>query len=361
MNDPSTLRQFVEEYGRVPLSWSGSTSKMSYLNFGDALSPVMVVLCGGLPVERIPFKSVTPRVAAVGTIGHGIVGGNAYFWGTGSSNYRNPSAPEAERELYRPPEASEFQFFATRGPVSREILSGAKPPAGAVYGDPVWLLPRFYRPKIEKRWELGVILHLSELTDREYDAHPSPAHRRYEIPAEFRDSVHLINTVTRISSDALKDRLDEILACKRIVSTSLHGMVIAESYDIPCLYFAPHGASPLGEARSRPEPSSGLDLRIVDLYSGLRTPELTYYVQPRPKPTDWAGLIAAIDRLWKPVIFDDEPLLQSFPLGARPLPAAAPGTTIFDHPLIKDLRFQHEVSDLLWKEKERALRRKKGR
>jgi hypothetical protein len=94
---------------------------------------------------------------------------------------------------------ADAQVAATRGPTSERLLTGGRGAHG-VYGDPVWLLPRFYDPKLTKKWDLGVILHLSELTDREYEAHPEPKYLRYGVPGEFKDSVHLINTVTPISA-----------------------------------------------------------------------------------------------------------------------------------------------------------------
>ena len=80
------LRSFLADTGKLPLSWAGATFMQDYLNFGDALSPVMVALCSGYEIERIKFHSPLPRVVAVGTIGQNIEQGAAWFWGTGSSN-----------------------------------------------------------------------------------------------------------------------------------------------------------------------------------------------------------------------------------------------------------------------------------
>ena len=338
-----TLADFIAEHGRIPLSWAGSTTQMNYLNFGDALSPVMVALCTGLPVTRIPTESNTIRLAAVGTIGHAFSGGRVHFWGTGCSSYRNPAAKKEEKIPYLPPANLDAQVAATRGPTSERLLTGGRGAHG-VYGDPVWLLPRFYDPKLTKKWDLGVILHLSELTDREYEAHPEPKYLRYGVPGEFKDSVHLINTVTPISAAGLEDRLDEILMCKRIVSTSLHGMVIAESYGIPCLYFGA-GKSPAGLVTADVHPDSGLDLRIVDMYGGLGMQRLDLYNQDRAEPTDWAALIAAIDRAWSPKTLDEDKLLGALPIAANPVARPDSGS-IFDLALIRELELQHDVRTL---------------
>jgi hypothetical protein len=348
----SALAEIVAEAGCIPLAWAGSTTKMNYLNFGDALSPVMVALCTGLGVERVPFRSSAPRLAAVGTIAHGMEGGTVWFWGTGCSSYSNPSAPPDERIAYRPPTGTDIRVTATRGPVAANLLTGGKERPNPVYGDPVWLLPRFYPAKVEKRWDLGVILHLSELADRELEAHPHAKYLRYGVSDREKASIRLINTVTPIGAGGLRDKLDEILACRRIVSTSLHGMVIAESYGIPCLYFPPNGPA-AGLCRVAPTIDSSLDLRIVDLYQGLGVGRLPIYVQDRLLPTDWGALIEAIDRTWQPVDIDGDALIEALPVPPAPI-AAPPGATIFEHDLILGLKFQHDVTELNRADKLRA-------
>ena len=345
------LKRLLNETGELPLSWAGSTMEMNYLNFGDALSPVMVALLSSAAIARIPSKSKSPRMAAVGTIGHGLDGGEVWFWGTGCSNWRNPSAPASERIPFAVPADSVFHVPATRGPVSARLLGGR--PSGGVYGDPVWLLPRFYKPAVEKKWELGVILHLSELADRAFDAHPKPEHRRFEIPADFSGKVHLINTVTPIGVGALRDKIDEILACKRIVSTSLHGMVIAESYGVPCLYFPPNGADP-GLSFSDLDPEGPTDLRIVDLYKGIGKSRISTYNQPRGAATDWSDVVDVIDKVWEPVGINEDALIDAFPADVR-LVTPPVGGTIWDHPVLTQLVLQHSVADLKKADRVRAI------
>jgi hypothetical protein len=346
----SKLRRFIDRTNALPLAWAGGTAKSEYLNFGDALSPVMVALCSGLPIERIPFKAAGPRIAAVGTIGHGIEGGSVWFWGAGSSKFRNPG--EAEPQVYSPPPDTEIHINATRGPISRGILGGETPPPGAIYGDPVWALPRFYENTVPKTHELGVIMHLSELADREFVASAKPHYKRFDIPSGLQGSVRLINTLTEVSAAALRDKLDEILSCKRIVSTSVHGMVIAESFGIPCLYFSPRPRQP-GVVTFDLDPDSSLDLRIVDLYAGIGLDKLTAYAQPRELPTDWETLIADIDAAWTPKSFDVTPLLEAFPIGLTPLSRPQTGT-VFELPQIASLAFKHSVGDLQRADRVRA-------
>ncbi len=353
----NSLLRATRDAGQIPLSWAGSTKEMDYLNFGDALSPVMVALLSGLDIARVPTRSKSARLAAVGTIGHGFEGGEVWFWGTGSSNWKNPSAPMAERVPLTLPPDSVFHVPASRGPVSAKLLGGK--PKGGVYGDPVWLLPRFYKPKVEKKWDLGVILHLSELADRSFaEARPRADYKRFELPPEFADRVHLISTVTPIGIGGLKDKVDEILACKRIVSTSLHGMVIAESYGIPCLYFSPQGDEP-GLTLTELDPEGTTDLRIVDLYTGIGKQKIWAYSQPRGIATDWQDVIDTIDDVWEPVSIDEDALINAFPLEVKPLAAPA-GKTVWDHPVLTGLVLQHSVDELRREDRKRVALARAG-
>jgi hypothetical protein len=130
----------------------------------------------------------------------------------------------------------------------------------------------------------------------------------------------------------LRERLDDILACKRIVSTSLHGMVFAESYGIPCLYFSPRAAT-AGLGNVDFETPDAIDLRFNDLYRGLGQSSLDVWYQPRRQRTDWAALIETIDRVWYQKTLDEDALIEAFPIPANPLPKGVTGSA-FDHPLI---------------------------
>ncbi|WP_395677173.1 polysaccharide pyruvyl transferase family protein [Inquilinus sp.] len=332
------LAASVRERQIVPLTWVAATREQDYVNLGDALSSVMVALLAGLPVEHVAHESRRLRMAAVGTIGHSLKQGEVVVWGTGSSRWRNPSAPAEERVAVAPLPGTRLHIAATRGPVSRRILGGENAFGPAVYGDPVWLLPRFHPAPKRKKWKLGVIIHLADLQDRSFEVRPKAEHIRYQIPAELAGDVRLIHTVTPIGLDGMRARLDEILECERIVSTSLHGMVFAESYGIPCLYFSPR--APRGLHTAELDPDGTLDLRIVDLYRGLGRTSIPVYGQPRRERTDWAALMAAIDKAWAQPEFDTAPLLEAFPLDLKPLQPRR-GETVFEHPVLRQIPLQH--------------------
>lgn len=329
------LTRIAADEGAIPLSFVAATAEQTYINLGDALSPVMVSLMSGLPCTHMAHDSPRPRLAAVGTIAQNLdKGGDVWVWGTGSSRYANPLAPAGvEKELFKPGPRSRFRVLATRGPVTRAILGEANATGPAVYGDPVWLLPQFYRPQVKKRWKLGVIIHLADLADRSTTANPKPELVRYALSPEEAQDIVLINTVTEPSVAAMQERLDLILSCERIVSTSLHGMVFAESYGIPCLYFAVRGKTP-GLSTVQFGDDRAIDLRFADLYGGLGHTSIPVYVQDRRTRTDWQDVMRAVDSAWQPTAFDSGPLIERFPLPYKPVEAKA-GASIFDDPLIR--------------------------
>lgn len=333
------LLQIARETGRVPLSWAGGTRQQDYLNLGDALSAVMVSLYSGKPIERVPFRSNRPRLAAVGTIGQNVYGGRVWYWGTGCSNY---AMSGGARSRFSATDDTDRIITSTRGPISSALLGGGRL-ATQVFGDPVWLLPRFYQPEPVKTHELGVIIHLSDLADRDVECHPKPEIARYRIPADMAGAVKLINTVTPISTAGMKARMDNILSCKRIVSTSLHGLVFAESYGVPCLYFPPFGKTGLADLPI--EADGPIDLRMSDLYAGAGRDRIWAYRQPRAQMTDWAAVIDAIDQVWEQAQIDEQALINAFPLDLNPL-SARPGETIWDHPVLNSFEYAHDVAAL---------------
>lgn len=330
-------KENAEDHRAIPLCWAAATRSQSHLNLGDALSPVIVSALSNRPVRHVSFHSTEPRMSAIGTVGQSLVGGQVDVWGTGCSSFANPlAAPGAEKQPYIPPAGTTLRVHATRGPISWRLLTGTPPGPDAVFGDPGCLLPHFYNPTLTKTTELGVVVHLSELADRAFEAHPKPNLLRYLVAPQFQGKVRLINTITPIGADGLRAKLDEILSCKRIISTSLHGLIFAEAYKIPCLYIQAR-PGPTGLMTVPIHPDDGMNLRMSDFYAGLREEAVTLYNQPRHMETDWDAVITAIDQAWRPKAMNEGRLVSAFPYPAAPIVTS----DIFAEPLIVGTPFQH--------------------
>jgi hypothetical protein len=293
----------------IAVAWAASTPNRPYANLGDALSPVIIAALSRLPVVRRDFDYPGPRLAAVGTIGHAQRNGTVHFWGTGMDGSINPACP---KRGYSRPANTEFRIHAVRGPYTGQILRREGMAVPAAYGDPVWFLPKLFAAKVPAEYELGVVLHISEIEEYTPAARARPIYRRYQVPKALGASIRIINTVTETSVAALEAKVRDMLGCRRIASTSLHGLVIAEAYGIPCTWFAPRPGS--GQIVGIDDDAAGLDHRVRDFYAGAGARTLPIFAQSRDRDTVWDRLIEWIDRHWTPLDYDPTALFDAYPL-----------------------------------------------
>lgn len=294
----------------VPLSWVATTPTRPFANLGDALSPVIVSALSGLPIVHRHFDSTSERFACVGTIGQEFKGGTAHFWGTGVDACKNPI--DRQLKQYHCPPDTAFCIHALRGPISRQTFRREGIEAPEIYGDPVWFLPSLIEPAATQSCELGVVVHLTELSEQTATASTHETILRYKIPSELTANIRIINTLIEPTFEAIEHKVKEITACKRIISTSLHGLVIAEAYNIPCLYLCNRrrGVTLL----HLDDETEVMDQRMRDFYSGVGLKTLVAYGNRRNQAMNWQQVIQAIDSYWKPLEWHPEPFLAAFPL-----------------------------------------------
>lgn len=171
---------------------------MPRYNWGDQINRELAWLITGEWPELVHANTfqAKPHYLCIGSI-LTYCDPASIVWGSGFLS--------AEDKLTREP----AKICAVRGPLSRAALLKQRVYCPEVYGDPALLLPRFYNPQIRKRHNLGVVLHWGDVNNAKMFKHvilpTSP-------PFKF---------------------IDEILACKAILSSSLHGLIVAEAYGIP--------------------------------------------------------------------------------------------------------------------------------
>ncbi|WP_395698682.1 polysaccharide pyruvyl transferase family protein [Methylocella sp.] len=299
-----------DDLNTIPLVWVASTQTHPDCNLGDALSAVLVAVLSGKPVRRAAFDRPEDRLAAVGTIGQNFREGEIHFWGTGLDAARHPV--HGAKEPFGLAPDTKIVAHAVRGRFTGRALEAAGVADPGVYGDPVLLLPKIVPPEAEKTRELGIILHISELEQATATGGVKEIFKRYRIPPELEDEAILVNTYTAANFPAMKAKIREIQSCRRILSTSLHGIVLAEIYGIPCAWFATY---PGGLMRLPVEdPAAKIDHRFRDFYSGVGASHVLAYAQDRGQPTDFAAAMTAIDREWRPLAYDGRALYDAFPL-----------------------------------------------
>ncbi|HEY9660974.1 MAG TPA: polysaccharide pyruvyl transferase family protein [Allocoleopsis sp.] len=294
----------------MPLCWVATTDDHPFANLGDALSPVIVSALSGRSIKHQHFDANSARFACVGTIGQDLKGGTIHLWGTGIDAKKK--AINQGRSSYQCPDNTTFHVHALRGPFSAQVFSSQGVDVPPVYGDPVWFLSSLMAPAAQKQYELGVIVHLTELASLK-DASLLKEHLlRYQIPTELKSSIRIITTLVPPTFDAIEQKVKEITSCKRIVSTSLHGLVIAETYGIPCLYLrnAHQGVAQIALY----DEQERIDQRMRDFYAGVGCKQLFTYGQKRNQRTDWNDVIQAIDTHWQPIEWNPHSFLETFPL-----------------------------------------------
>lgn len=133
-----------------------------------------------------------------------------------------PGVIDPSAELPQKPK----KVLAVRGPLTREYLIKHRIQCPEIYGDPALLTPYVYSPKIEKKYKLGIIPHYTDFN--------SPVLEKLKQDPE----------VLFIRMEGYKkwtDVIDQINSCKQIASSSLHGLILSEAYNIPNLWIEVDG------------------------------------------------------------------------------------------------------------------------
>ena len=99
------------------------------------------------------------------------------------------------------------------------VCSGRGVECPEVYGDPALLLPRFYNPEVQKRYEVGLIPHYAD------KSHPWLESCRHD------PKVRIIDV-----ESGTYDFVQAVKSCGLIVSSSLHGIICADAYGVPALW-----------------------------------------------------------------------------------------------------------------------------
>ena len=116
-----------------------------------------------------------------------------------------------------------LKVYAVRGPLTRKKLLEQGVECPEVYGDPALLISRYYKSNIKKKYSIGFIPHRSNLeTIQDFTVDGAPLSRSNDI---------LVIDLTNY--DKWTDIIDQICSCENIISSSLHGLIMAEAYKIP--------------------------------------------------------------------------------------------------------------------------------
>ena len=164
-------------------------------NLGDVLTPIVL---RGLGISVEWADQARAEMLAIGSIIRFARPGQA-VWGSGAMWATDSPSPDAH-------------YLALRGPITGEVVRKAGGTDPGVYGDPALLLPLIHDRPVEQVHDLGVVPHYID------DPPSGPWH-----------------TISPLSSDPLAV-VDRIRSCRAIVSSSLHGIIVAHAYGIPAAW-----------------------------------------------------------------------------------------------------------------------------
>ncbi len=163
-------------------------------NFGDELTVPILKELFGIDAE---WNNEAGKLLGVGSIIAHTQKGDT-IWGSGLLADEHGKIPEAT-------------ILALRGPLTARNLGVT----AQVYGDPAILMPLVYKKSnVKKTHKRGYVPHYTD-----YDSPLIPQNAFKINPTDHWSKV-----------------IDDICSCEEIVSSSLHGIIIAEAYGIPAIY-----------------------------------------------------------------------------------------------------------------------------
>lgn len=185
-------------------------------------------------------KHKYPTYSFIGSILEYVIQTNPHtiVWGTGFKFSENTFNYEDLKHL---------DIRAVRGPRTRNLLLSKGINCPIVYGDPALLLSCYYTPIVKrKRYRIGIVPHKDDASN------PLLLHLLQD------DSVAILN-LRKYKN--WRSFIDNLCACDFIISTSLHGLIIADSYSIPNMWI------------SVSDRIEGGDFKYLDYYEGVcKTP-----------------------------------------------------------------------------------------
>jgi pyruvyltransferase len=201
----------------------------SWANVGDRISASIVEHVAGQPVITMPRERCSrPNLVGIGSI-MSWSDDKSMLWGCGALDPSHPlQAPD--------------RVLAVRGKLSADLLRRNGIPCPDVYGDPAVFLPEIYGANTNVSSDIGFVPHgrdrVSDFTER-----------------CRREGFRILD----VGTDP-EEFVTQLTACARIISSSLHGIIIAHTFGIPAAWIAlseMHGAG------------VNTDFKFYDYYSSV--------------------------------------------------------------------------------------------
>lgn len=184
-------------------------------NFGDYLSKIIV---GEIAISKgfKKAKSIENKLLGVGSILH-FANTNDIIWGSGINGKIG-----LDRLTF-----NNLNIKSVRGPLTKEILENKGLSVPDIFGDPALLMPKLF-PSLKyspMKNKITVIPNLNEFE---------------EVEKIISKKFNLISPLKHWNIV-----FNEILTSEIVYTSSLHGLIICEAFNIPVILFKPFGGETL--------------------------------------------------------------------------------------------------------------------
>ena len=203
-------------------------------NLGDSLGEVIVKYL--LDSKGIDMDANVSRTKHFNCVGSNIFSSyqDATIWGSGA----NPQFPTRKQMFCQKISRRKLDVRAVRGPLTRKLLLNMGYNCPEIYGDPAILMPLIYNPISQKK-------------------------RKYIVIPQFQQEINLRNQypeeyIVSMNTNDYKFVIDQIVSSEIVYTSSLHGIILAESYGVPAVFFR--------RLKHISRPESNVNFKFYDYY-----------------------------------------------------------------------------------------------
>jgi len=175
------------------------------LNFGDLITPyINNKFCNNSFITYVDENYTGTKIISTGSIIR-LCNNNTIVYGSGIRD--------------RGQQILNGLIISVRGPYTYNNFNKNYKLLHCEFGDPGLLMPLLYNPQIKKIYNLGIIPHYVDYVRvlNMYNQHKG---------------VHVI----KLLNNNIEKVINQILSCKYVISSSLHGLIVSDAYNIPNMW-----------------------------------------------------------------------------------------------------------------------------
>jgi len=172
-------------------------------NMGDIITPVLITKLFNKQCQWVNTRKDTEHhYLMTGSILQ-LAKANTTVWGSGAITESFINSPDAE-------------YLSVRGPVSYELLKRDGATVAPIFGDPALTVPLFHKNNMQKKFKIGIVPHYVD----------------YKNVRHMYRKDRSINVINILDSNPI-NVINQMLRCEKIVTSSLHGIIISHAYGMP--------------------------------------------------------------------------------------------------------------------------------